>query len=419
MAEQTALNSMQAYIPNMVASFGLDNVGMYVGLLGSAFALAQLATSFLWGTVSDAVGRKPTMLLGAALLAGCFTCFGLCVNYAQAMAVHVAMGLLNGNAAVVPTSVGEITDKTNQSLVFGWLPVVYSLGTITGPAVGGLLVGALGDDYPFLAPNMVGAFMLGLSVLILGVFFDETLETGASTKKIGEMRWSCFGRTTKITLSGIRGARKTSRSSSSTEVVEADEETGLLSGPTTNGMPRSDGDEAHKDDNREPCAYSWRRILLNRTTVSILGSYLIFQLSNIAFNCLYPVFAEGDEPAGRGLEPSTVGLSLSFAGVATIVFQIFLFQPIKMWLGNLGMYRGAMLGLAVSTILVPLVGSVNDKPAWGMSGEMWLYLELGVVLVIKNVCAVGGLASSLLLVCTGTSATCGKFLKLINVNLRG
>ena len=403
----------------MVASFGLDNVGMYVGLLGSAFALAQLATSFFWGTVSDAVGRKPTMLLGAALLAACFACFGFCVNYTQAMAVHVAMGLLNGNAAVVPTSVGEITDKTNQSLVFGWLPVVYSLGTITGPAVGGLLVGALGDDYPFLAPNMVGTIILGLSVLILGLFFDETLETGARMEKIGEVSCTCLGRTKKLTLSRFGGAKTRSRSSSSTGVAGADEETGLLSGPTTNATPpRIDGDEASKDGNEEPYTSNWRRILLNRTTVSILGTYLIFQLSNIAFNCLYPVFAEGDEPAGRGLEPSAVGLSLSFAGVASIVFQIFLFQPIKLWLGNLGMYRWAMLGLAVSTILIPLVGSVNDKPAWGMSGKTWLYLELGVVLMVKNVCAVGGLASSLLLVCTGTSPTCRTFPKLISLNVR-
>ncbi|KAJ2897141.1 major facilitator superfamily transporter [Zalerion maritima] len=392
LSEQTALNSIQPYLPSMIDSFGIEKVGMYVGLLGSAFALAQLATSFAWGALSDAVGRKPVMLLGTALLAACFACFGLCANFLQAMVVHVAMGLLNGNAAVVPTILGEITDRTNQSIVFGWLPVVYSLGSITGPAVGGLLANTMGDRYPFLAPNIFSAALLAISVLVLSFSFEETLETNSRMEKLAELgrRYCLCGGSRKVRhwTRGWFGRRSGSSTPASSSSSELDEETGLLNDSAIAGEEA----ETSKEDSS-----SWRQ-LVNRTSVTILGTYLIFQLANISFNCLYPVFTEDSEPSGRNLSPSAVGISLSVAGIATICFQIFLFQPIKARLGNLGMYRWAILGLAVSMVLLPWVGHKYDDPVLGMGGKAWLYLELGVVLIIKNACAVGGLSSAMLLI---------------------
>ncbi|KAG8415862.1 hypothetical protein J3459_014022 [Metarhizium acridum] len=64
------------------------------------------------------------------------------------------------NAACVPTVLGEVTDRSNQSKAFTYLPVIYSLGSITGPALGGILVNKMGSEYPYLGPNILGAAML-------------------------------------------------------------------------------------------------------------------------------------------------------------------------------------------------------------------------------------------------------------------
>jgi hypothetical protein len=139
--------------------------------------------------------------------------------------------------------------------------------------------------------------------------------------------------------------------------------------------------------------------LANRSTIALLITYLVFQLANISFNSLYPIFASAPPPTGRELSPRMVGLSISFAGFATILFQIFFFQPLKAMAGNLGTYRIALLGLALSMALIPWVGYQDQKPYLGLgSGRSWLYAELGIVLVAKNVCAVGGLSSVMLLV---------------------
>ncbi|KAK2606270.1 hypothetical protein QQS21_003318 [Conoideocrella luteorostrata] len=401
LSEQTALNSIGPYLPEMVASMPgvpAEEGGLYVGTLASAFALAQLSTNFLWGYASDIVGRKPVLIAGTFSLMCCFCVFGLCKAYWQMVLIHALMGFLNGNAACVPTVLGEVTDRSNQSRAFTYLPVIYSLGSITGPALGGVLVNKLGTEYPYLGPNVLGAAMLGLSVIVVGVWFEETLnESGASpwrpawvTKLVG---W----------VSGSDAPDK-QRVSWSSRLAEASAtQQPLLSSASSsassdNGDATAD-DQAAKsdnhDDNRQPV---WKD-LLNHTTLILLATYLVFQLSNISFNSLYPIFASAPAPAGRDLGPSKIGFSLSAAGLATIIFQAFLFQPIKSKIGNLGSYRYALLGLGVSLLLMPWVGYLDDDPPLGVgTGRVWLYAELAVVLVLKNICAVGGLSSVMLLI---------------------
>ncbi|KAK3939727.1 major facilitator superfamily domain-containing protein [Diplogelasinospora grovesii] len=414
LSEQTALNSIGPYLPTMVASF--DEIpegeeGLYVGLLASSFALAQLATNLFWGYLSDTAGRKPVVLLGTLLLMVCFVFFGFCATYVQLIAVHVAMGLLNGNAAVVPTCLGELTDRTNQSRAFTWLPVMYSLGSITGPALGGLLVGT-NETYPFLAPNMVSAALLLVSVVVLAVWFEETL--GKADKK-SVRAWPdwvtrifhsrCFGRRKRDRLNswssrwptrdqGGRGTSVGDDEQSDAGEDGVDESRTLLA--SDGAADESSSHDGGKLTQEQKSAF---RQLGNRTTLTILLTYLVFQLANISYNSLYPIFASAPAPTGRNLGPGTIGLSLSFAGLATILFQAFVFQPLKARMGNLGTYRGALLGLAVSMALMPWIGDKSEKPWFGVgSGKAWLYGELGIVLVLKNISAVGGLSSVMLLI---------------------
>jgi hypothetical protein len=53
-------------------------------------------------------------------------------------------------------------------------------------------------------------------------------------------------------------------------------------------------------------------------------------------------------------------------------------------------------------IMMPFVQHKSDPPLFGIgNGKVWLWVEMGIVLLIKTVAAVGGLTSALLLVsCT-------------------
>jgi hypothetical protein len=99
------------------------------------------------------------------------------------------------------------------------------------------------------------------------------------------------------------------------------------------------------------------------------------------------------------LKPEAVGLSLSFAGAITILFQIGVFGRLRGKLGNKMAYR-ISLGLFIAAFgLMPWVGYKESKGYKGIgSGAGWLWFELGVVLVIKTIAGVGGLTAALLMV---------------------
>lgn len=407
LAEQTALNSISPYLPEMTSTFpevDAAKIGLYVGTIASSFALAQFATNFFWGWLSDRIGRKPVVMLGTILTSVCFVAFGFCRTLWQAVLVQALMGLVNGNQGVVSTCLGEITDRSNQSKAFVYLPVLYGIGGITGPAIGGLLVmqknplnKAQPNPYPYLLPNLFSAGILLIDFIVTAFFLEESLEEAKDLpplkKRMGHLfswLWQFAGgarsptytrhhfhRDSRHRVDGTAGQDDSDGDSDS-------ENRSLLSMPEL--FPHNDGRLTRKE-------------VLNRNTILLLGTYLVFQLSNISFNSLFPIFASFSEPTGRNLSPEEIGLSLSFAGIVTIVFQVGIFGKLKEKMGNKRTYRGGLFLFFLSMMMMPWVG-YRDSPApfgWG-TGGVWLWIELGFVLLVKTVAAVGGLTSALLLV---------------------
>lgn len=415
LAEQTALNSISPYLPQMASTFpevDISQVGLYVGLIASSFALAQFATNFFWGWLSDRVGRKPVVMLGTLLTAACFSAFGFCRTLWQAIIIQALMGLVNGNSGVISTCLGEITDRSNQSAAFVYLPVIYGLGGITGPALGGLLVMEQNpfnrdqkNPFPYLLPNLFSAAILMIDLVLTAIFLEESLEGAKELPPLKERAESLFSWLWQFT-GGSQSPTYLRRH--------------LLRRPhpqrsTSGGI---DGDAAHDSEDDDDASESRSLLsmpdlfphtngpgltskeILNRDTIVLLSTYLIFQLSNISFNSLYPIFGAAPEPTGRGLSPEEIGLSLSFAGIVTIVFQVLVFGKLKEKMGNKVTYRVGLFGFFLAMMMMPWVG-YRDSPGlfgWG-SGRVWLWIELGFVLLVKTVAAVGGLTSALLLVC--------------------
>lgn len=406
LAEQTALNSISPYLPDMASTFPeVDDgeVGVYVGLIASAFALAQFTTNFFWGWLSDRIGRKPVVMLGTILTAACFVAFGFCQTLWQAILVQALMGLVNGNQGVVSTCLGEITDRSNQSKAFQYLPVVYGIGGITGPIIGGLLVTSAdksGDSvfgrFPYLLPNLFSAAVLVIDFVVTAYYLQESMEDAKDLppfpKRVGNIfvwLWQFTGFSQRPTYtrpgsSDSTAGRRRSHAESRDD-VDASE---------------TSSEESPDDEEREDAETHGLRArdVLDRDTFLILVTYFIFQLCNIAYNSLYPIFAQATPPTGRNLTPQEIGISLAFAGLVTIVFQISIFGSLRGSMGNKTTYRIGLAGFMLAFLLMPWIG-YKDSPDTSLNkGNILLWVELAGVLTIKTVAAVGGLTSALLLV---------------------
>lgn len=112
-AEPIALTSILPYAWKLVTNFQVgseSNAPFFAGLLISAFSLAEACSGMYWGCVSDRVGRKPVIILGAGGTLLSLILVGLAPNFWVALAGRIIGGALNGNIGVIQTVVGEVRE---------------------------------------------------------------------------------------------------------------------------------------------------------------------------------------------------------------------------------------------------------------------------------------------------------------------
>ncbi|POS84705.1 hypothetical protein EPUL_004649 [Erysiphe pulchra] len=408
LVEQTALNSMSPYLPEMVTTFpGVksQDKGIAVGTLGSVFAFAQFSTNLFWGWLSDRIGRKPVMMIGTISTAACFVAFGFCRNLWQAIFIQVLMGLVNGNQGIISSCLGEITNKSNQSQVFVYLPLVLGIGAITGPALGGLMIFQKNpfkkgqkNPFPFLVPNIFSAIILTITFVLTAYFLEETLvksdESASMSKTVAVFfreRWRLLNKYYTSFRYQVFSRSKTldDFDEENSEIIDQCEDRSLLSESLIHNI------HENEINNKSQAG----QMIFCRDTLILLGTYLVFQLSNVSYNSLYPLFLSEKEPIGRNLTVESIGLSLSLAGVIAIIFQGIFLEKLKHKIGNKATYRAGLFLLFISMIAMPWINYSHSPPLFGWGdGQLWLWFELGFLLFLKTIASIGGFTSALLLI---------------------
>ena len=149
-------------LPFMVRDFGVANsqIGLYVGILGTAYNLLQIPANIIWGKVSDVYGRRPVLIFGQLALAVTTVCLGLAPTLPTALLARSASGMLNGNVAVAAAAISDVTPVPDRPRAFSLLGFVFSLAFGLGPLVGSFLArpatwdtvlkGGPFDKYPYL-----------------------------------------------------------------------------------------------------------------------------------------------------------------------------------------------------------------------------------------------------------------------------
>jgi len=172
------------------------NIGPYAGMLVSAFKISSFFTSILWGKCADIYGRKFVSVVGLfALVAGNIG-FGLSSSFRMACLIRFLMGILNATMVIAKTSISEIAhgDPKLESKGIGILITMRGFATLIAPAMGGLLseplkqypqlfrhfgeassVTLILEHYPFLIPNLIGAFFSLVSLIIVVLAVEETI----------------------------------------------------------------------------------------------------------------------------------------------------------------------------------------------------------------------------------------------------
>ena len=151
--------------------------GTELGLLVASYAVMRLICGPIWGSLSDRVGRKPILIIGILGYAITMLWFGLATQLWMLFAARILSGILS--SATAPTSmayIGDSTPEKERGGGMGMLGAAGGVGTILGPALGGLLAG---DS--FSLPFFIAAGLSLLSLLLAWLFLPESLPAGERT----------------------------------------------------------------------------------------------------------------------------------------------------------------------------------------------------------------------------------------------
>lgn len=158
-----------------------------VTLLTSVYAVCVFFAAPVLGALSDRYGRRPLLLvclLGSAI--GYFV-FGIGGALWVLFAGRIIEGITGGSISTIFAYFADIIPPEQRTKYFGWMSAVVGVGTVIGPALGGLLA-----RFGYSAPMYFGAIITLLNVVYGFFFMPESLDKNNRLKKIAFVRLNPF-----------------------------------------------------------------------------------------------------------------------------------------------------------------------------------------------------------------------------------
>ncbi|OJD40326.1 major facilitator superfamily transporter [Diplodia corticola] len=419
-AEPIALTSVFPYLPEMIESFGVpkNEIAKWAGAASAIFSLGQCLTSIFWGRASDKYGRKRIILLGLTNTMLTSLLWGFSTSLPMALTARAIQGAGNGNVGILRTMVAELCPwKELQPRAFSIMPLIYNIGSVFGPAIGGALSNPLGVDvskprgdsffekFPFALPNIVGS-LLFLTGIITGILFlHETLETKKDETDygliLGEKLESAFNNQI------VRAKNVWHRAKG--------EETEPLLKHADSSMSNQDGDEDQTNDdprNRAEQKHVTIREVLTVQSVTNLVIYTVLAMHSIGYDQLLPVFmhhpahprdGSSYDPAnplkfsnGFGIKSKNIGTMFTLYGALCFLFQLFFFPPLARRFGVLRCFRVVSLIFPVVFLITPFTALLPDQT----SQQVVLFL----IMTVKGCCTTFAFPCSTILLTNSASS---------------
>ncbi|ORX53499.1 MFS general substrate transporter [Hesseltinella vesiculosa] len=379
-AEPICFTVIFPFIVQMVRDFDIareEDVGFYVGFLTSSFALCQLLTGMQWGSLSDRIGRRPTILMGMSGAIISILLFGISKSYWWALCSRSLCGLLNGNVSIYKSAVAELTldvPAEKRARAFSMLPLLYGLGCIIGPSLGGFLShpvtafpglfdnhGALTEfliEYPYFLPCFISASFCTFG-LCIGYFYLEE------------------------SLGGIHQQEKLRAKK---QMHTHQQEQPLLT--------QTDDDQGYQTFDSRTSKPSLPppptlREALTPAVLAISLSYGIYAYQVVFYDELFPIWtASSRKLGGLGFKTDEIGTALAYTGVMTLVGQLFVMPKLVGRFGLVPLYRVVLTILVFVYIIQGYVRLLYDVPdTHGEVGtKQWVWVGLFIILTIKTIC---------------------------------
>ncbi|CUS31431.1 Tetracycline efflux transporter [Candidatus Nitrospira nitrosa] len=156
-------------LPKLVEEFFFGDTAqaaVLYGLMGTAWAFMQFFCSPIQGALSDRFGRRPVVLLSNLGLGLDYIVMALAPNVGWLVVGRVISGMASSSFSTAGAYIADVTPPEQRAAAFGKIGMVFGLGFIIGPALGGWL-GALDPRLPFWGAAALSLMNAGYGYLVL------------------------------------------------------------------------------------------------------------------------------------------------------------------------------------------------------------------------------------------------------------
>ncbi|KAF8634143.1 hypothetical protein AX15_001048 [Amanita polypyramis BW_CC] len=381
-SEPVSATVIYPFINQFVGETGITRgderrTGYYAGILQSAFFLAEAATVVGWGVASDRFGRRPTLLIGPLGLSIVMLSFGMSSNFWCLVLFRFLQGIFNGNIGISKSIIGELTDSTNMADAFAGTSMMWSVGVMFGPILGGILSGpaarwprTLGKlrylrQHPYFPPCLVASLIAFLSFLCGFIALNETSPAAIQVKE-------------KKKMNKLAGQTQHFAPNAATPLA-INNGTTTTYGTSERSTPLDLEQGVHDKDPNPPTLQA----LLTPEVVTVIINYGFSAFLEMSFQVLIPlVWSTSVGLGGLGFTPYNIGLTMGIYGLASALVQIcFLGRFIRRF-GPRKVYRVAFSCQLVCFLGFPIASFLSrhaGKADWIVWCVIGVQLTAGIV----------------------------------------
>jgi DHA1 family tetracycline resistance protein-like MFS transporter len=149
-----------------VGAGGASNGAVLGGILMAAYAATQFLCAPAVGGISDAIGRKPVLLVALATLAVDYAIMALATSFWLLLVGRLLAGVAGATYITATAYLADISPPGERAANFGLIGGTFGIGFVLGPALGGLLAG-ISVSAPFWVAAALSAANVGFGLAVL------------------------------------------------------------------------------------------------------------------------------------------------------------------------------------------------------------------------------------------------------------
>ncbi|HEY7131865.1 MAG TPA: MFS transporter [Candidatus Limnocylindrales bacterium] len=147
------------------------DLALWVGIIEAVYAACALLSAPILGSLSDRLGRKPVLVVSLIGSTIGWVLFGIGGALGVFLVARVIDGFTAGDMSVSFAYLADITEPEDRAKRFGLAGAVGGVGTLIGPALGGLL-----SPINLALPVFVAAALTAVTAVLALVVLPESLD---------------------------------------------------------------------------------------------------------------------------------------------------------------------------------------------------------------------------------------------------